>query len=148
NLFNQGSVPVVAADGSIYVLFFSGDQATFPNFRDSEYVIKVNPTTGAALTTPVNAGLIFDGINDFPINNSTDRRPTLQDSQFRVSLIQGNITADPTNPLHLAICWFDTRNGLATSSDPYSTTTNADIIVSQSFDGGVTWIHPRPIALA
>ena len=146
NIFDQGSSPVVAADGKIYVMFFSGDQDVAPNFRDSEYVVRVDPNTGAAVTSPVNIGLIFDGVNDFPINN--DGRITVQDSQFRLSLINGNITADPTNPLHLAVCWFDTRDGLASSSNPYATTTNADIIVSQSFDGGVTWIHPRPIALA
>jgi hypothetical protein len=146
NIFDQGSVPTVAADGSIHVTFFSGDAATAPNFRDSEYVIKVDPTTGAALTTPVNVGLIYDGVNDNPYN--ADGRTTLQDSQFRVSLPQGNITADPTNALHLAVDWFDTRNGLATSSNPYATTTNSDIIVSQSFDGGATWSSPQALAIA
>jgi len=147
NIFDQGSNPTVAADGSIYVTFFSGDAAVGPDFRDSEYVVKVNPTTGAALTTPVNVGLIYDGVNDFPINNPSDARPTLQESQFRVSLIQGNITADPTNALHLAVDWFDTRNGLATNSNPYLTHTNADIIVSQSFDGGATWSAPAALAI-
>lgn len=147
NIFNQGSDPVVAADGKIYVNFFSGDQAVGPDFRDSEYVVRIDPNTGAALTTPVNIGLVYDGIHDNPINNPSDSRPTLQESQFRVSLPQGNIVADPTNASHLAVCWFDTRNGPATNSNPYLTHTNSDIIVSQSFDGGVTWSAPQALAV-
>jgi hypothetical protein len=72
----------------------------------------------------------------------------LQESQLRVSLPQGNIAADPTNPLHLAVCWFDNRDGLPlTSVNPYLTHTNTDIIVSQSFDGGATWSAPAPLAI-
>jgi hypothetical protein len=154
--FDQGSVPVVAADGSIYVTFFGSDNIT--DTRDHERVVKVDPATGNPLGNPVTVGLIFDAANtvkptannnDLPINNFTiDQRQTLQESQFRVSLPQGNIAADPTNPLHLAVCWYDNRNGLPLHSvDPYRTTTNTDIIVSQSFDGGATWSAPAALAI-
>ena len=41
-------------------------------------------------------------------------RQTLQDSEFRL-LMQGNITADPTDAtgMHFAVVWFDDRNGAA-----------------------------------
>jgi hypothetical protein len=89
--------------------------------------------------------LIYDGVSDNPYD--VNGRTTLQDSEFRVSLPTGNITADPTNASHLAVCWFDTRNGLATNSNPYLTTTNSDIIVSQSYDGGATWSTPTALAI-
>jgi hypothetical protein len=76
-------------------------------------------------------------LTDYPIN--IDGRQTYHDSEFR-SNSAGNITADPTNASHLAVVWSDMRNStLPAPSDPYSATTNSDIIVSQSFDGGVTW---------
>jgi hypothetical protein len=143
--FDQGSVPVVAADGSISVTFFGSSSTSDP--RDHEWVVKVDPAKGRPIGNPVAVGVIFDGFGDFPINNSSDNRPTLQDSQFRVSLIQGNIAADPTNAAHLAVDWFDCRNGLPTSPNPYATTTNSDIIVSQSFDGGATWSTPQALAI-
>jgi hypothetical protein len=145
--FDQGSNPVVAADGSIYVTFFGSDTINDP--RDHERVVKVDPATGNPLGAPVTVGLIFDGFGDFPINNFTiDGRPTLQESQFRVSLIQGNIAADPTNAQHLAVCWFDCRDGLPTSLNPYLTHTNSDIIVSQSYDGGATWSAPAALMIS
>jgi hypothetical protein len=70
----------------------------------------------------------------------------LQESQFRFSAF-GDITADPTNSQHLAVVWTDNRNGLATSSNPYLTTTNNDVIVSQSTDGGLTWSAPAALAI-
>jgi hypothetical protein len=148
-IFDQGSVPTVAADGSIYVSFMSSDLDVAPNFRDSYMVVKVDPKTGQAVGSPVVVGLIHDGVNDYPIN--IDETETYQDSQFR-SWAFGNITADPTNAQHLAVVWSDTRNnpypdGVLPSLDPYSVKTNSDIIVSQSFDGGRTWTSPAAIQL-
>src|SRR5207245_2491902 len=41
---------------------------------------------------------------------------------------------------HLAVVWSDMRNStLPAPAYPYSATTNSDVIVSQSFDGGQTW---------
>jgi hypothetical protein len=88
--------------------------------------------------------LINDGVYDYPIG--ADDRQTIQDSEFRVQ-VAGNITADPTNAQHLAIIWSDMRDSTypLSSSDPYQVKTNADIIVSQSFDGGQTWFAPTAI---
>lgn len=139
--YDQFSVPTVAADGSIYVSFvgYAGD----PNGRDNYWVVKVDPNTGAALGAPVSLGTVYDGY-DYPFN--ADGRFTLQESQFRFSAF-GNIAADPTNAQHLAVVWSDNRNGVLTSFDPYSTTTNNDVIVSQSFDGGQTWSAPAALAV-
>lgn len=58
----------------------------------------------------------------------------------------GNITADPTDPLRLAVIWSDIRNSqLPAASDPYQAKTNSDIVVSQSFDGDRNWSNPEAI---
>jgi hypothetical protein len=73
-------------------------------------------------------------------------RQTYQDSIFR-SWAAGNITADPTNADHLAVVWSDMRNStLPAPADPYSATTNSDVVVSQSFDGGKNWSTPEALA--
>jgi hypothetical protein len=149
DIYGQGSVPVVAADGSIYVAFMDFSNEVAPQYRDQYSVVEVDPASGQALTAPVNAGFVHDGVNDYPIN--VDGRETYQDSQFR-SWPVGNITADPTNAQHLAVIWSDTRNnpypdGVLPSLDPYSVVTNSDVIVSQSFDGGQTWTSPSAIQL-
>src|SRR5438093_293067 len=94
-------------------------------------------------------GQAYDGSNegDFPV--SIDGRQTLQDSEFRL-LMQGNITADPTDPTgrHFAVVWFDDRNAAAPlPADPYAAVTNSDVIVSQTWDGGATWSPPAAITL-
>lgn len=138
---DQGSVPVVAADGSIYVSFLSLADSVI--YRDQMLVVKVDPATGQRIAGPFNAGLVIDGINDYPISRSN--RQTLQDSEFR-TWATGNITADPTNPNHLAIAWSDMRNSpLPANPDPYQAKTDSDIIVTQSFDGGVNWVTPIAI---
>jgi hypothetical protein len=154
--FNQGSVPTVAADGSIYVSFFNGDlDVAADGFRDHYMVVKLNPQTGQPTGPAVDVGLVYDGIYDYPVN--ADGRETYQDSQFR-SWAFGNITADPTDANHLALVWSDMRNNPYPGAflphaanafpDPYAVTTNSDVIVSESFDGGQTWSPPTALPLA
>ena len=161
-LYSQGSVPVVTTNAcgqvTISVAFLNADDEVAPQYRDHYKVVQVSPATGQALGAPVDVGLIYDGINDYPI--SVDGRETYQDSQFRTWPV-GNITADPKIPGHLALVWSDMRNnhypdGVLPHTgnfgspdyvppDPYQVKTNSDIIVSQSFDGGKTWSAPAAI---
>jgi len=138
---DQGSVPTVAADGSVYVAFinYSNDSAG----RDQYLVVKVNPATGQRVAGPYRVSTVYDGFTDYPI--SIDGRQTYQDSEFRTWAV-GNITADPTNAQHLAVVWSDMRNStLPAPRDPYAATTNSDVIVSQSTDGGQTWSAPAAL---
>jgi hypothetical protein len=140
---DQGSVPVVAADGSIYVAFinYSND----PDGRDQYLVVKVDPATGKRISGPFRAADLVDGGKDYPVN--IDGTQTYQDSQFRTWSV-GNITADPTNSDHLAVVWSDMRNSvLPAPSNPYSATTNSDVIVSQSMNGGKDWSAPQALEL-
>jgi hypothetical protein len=132
------AVPTVAADGRVYVAFMNtGDLTTG---RDTYEVVEVSPATGARVAGPFAVGLVIDGSTDYPID--ADGRQTYQDSQFR-TWAAGNITADPTNPAHLAVVWSDMRNSVTPApSDPYAAVTNSDVVVSQSFDRGRTWTAP------
>lgn len=139
---SQASVPVVSADGSVYVAFLN--TASVTTWRDQYLVVKVDPVTGARTAGPWKVSDAVDGATDYPIN--ADNRQTYQDSQFR-TWAAGNITADPTNPQHLSVVWSDMRNSrLPALADPYEAKTNSDIVISQSFDGGRTWSVPRAIA--
>ncbi len=137
------SVPTVAADGRIYVAFMNTDDNT--TGRDTYYVVEVSQTTGERVASPFPVGLVIDGFTDYPIAFG---RPTYQDSLFR-TWAAGNITADPTNPTHLAVVFSDMRNSeLPAPPNPYDAVTNSDVIVSQSFDRGRTWSTPQAIARA
>ncbi len=138
---DQFSVPTVASDGSIYVAFESlADRTTG---RDQYLVVKVDSTTGQRVAGPYRVAGLIDGITDYPID--AEGRQTYQDSQFRTNSA-GNITADPKNASHLAVVWSDMRNStLPAPGDPYHATTNSDIVVSQSMNGGLTWSAPTAI---
>jgi hypothetical protein len=132
---DQFSVPVVAADGSIYVAF--ENTANLITGRDQYLVVKVDRNTGARVAGPYKVADLVDGFTDYPIN--IDGRQTYQDSQFRTNS-SGNITADPDNAQNLAVIWSDMRNSvLPAPSDPYQAITNSDIVISLSHDGGAGW---------
>jgi hypothetical protein len=108
------SVPVVAADGHIYVSFLNTtDLATG---RDDYEVVQVSPATGAPVAAPVKVATVIDGATDYPIAFG---RQTYQDSVFR-TWAAGNIAADPKNPAHLAVVWSDMRDS-ATPAPPTRT---------------------------
>jgi hypothetical protein len=136
------SVPTVAADGRIYVAFL--DTTDLTTFRDDYEVVEVSPETGARVFGPVKVATTIDGATDYPLAFG---RQTYQDSLFR-SWAAGNITADPTDPAHLAVVWSDMRNStLPAPRNPYAAVTNSDVIVSQSFNRGRTWSAPAALRL-
>jgi hypothetical protein len=128
-------VPAVAADEkAVYVAFLNTSDLV--TGRDDYEVVKVDPATGEALGGPVTVATVYDGFTDYPFAFGI---PTYQDSLFR-TWAAGNITADPTDSQHLAVVWSDMRNStLPAPADPYAATTNSDVVVSESFDGGATW---------
>jgi hypothetical protein len=139
---DQFSTPVVAADGSIYVSFINYSNTT--DGRDQYLVVKLDPASGARVGGPWAVGSVVDGFTDYPL--SIDGRQTLQDSQFRTNAI-GNVAADPTDADHLAMAWSDMRNStLPAPADPYAASTNSDVVVSQSWDGGATWSAPAAVS--
>lgn len=148
-----GSVPAIAGD-RIFVSFLDttpahlGDPNAADYGRDDYMVQEVDPTTGAPVGDVHDLGTVYDGNYDFPWALG---RPTYQDSAFRTWSF-GNITADPNNADHLAVVWSDMRNSPGRPykpfpANPYSTTTDSDVIVSESTNGGADW-SPSPVALA
>jgi hypothetical protein len=143
-VLDNGSVPVVAADGNIYVAFLRVEEGG-KNAHDQYMVVKVDPATGKAIKDPVTVADLVNNADDYPVN--VNNRETYQDSEFR-TWAAGNMTADPTNALHLAVVWSDMRNStLPVPTDPYQAKTNSDIVMSQSFDGGNTWSAPSALAI-
>jgi hypothetical protein len=129
------STPVVTSDGRVFVSFLNTGNLT--NGRDTVEVVEVSPSTAHRLAGPFDVAVdIPDGFTDYPLAGG---RQTYQDSVFR-TWAAGNITADPSNPAHLAAIWSDMRNSPTPApTNPYAAVTNSDVIVSQSFDHGRTW---------
>jgi len=139
------SVPTVAGN-HIYVAFMNTTDLN--SGRDDYEVVQVSPATGARIAGPTKVATVIDGFFDYPWALG---RQTYQDSVFR-TWAAGNITADPTNPAHLAVVWSDMRNtpGIPFTpfADPYTVVTNSDVIVSESTDGGQNWSAPAAVTLA
>ena len=151
---DQGFVatPTVTSDGRIFVSFLNtwNLDPNSPEFgRDNYMVVQVDPHTGAALDAPAVVAGVNDGNWDFPWN-TIDFRPTYQDSMFR-TWAAGNIVADPSDPSRLALVWADMRDTPGTPFtpfiSPYAVTTNSDVVVSESSDGGATWSDPTALQL-
>lgn len=136
------ATPVVAKNGNIFVSFLNTTDTT--SGRDDYEVDRVDPTTGAVIFGPVKVATTHDGFQDSPFILG---RETYQDSVFR-SWAAGNIAADPTDSNHLAVVWSDWRNSPPPdpSLNPYKSVTNADMIVSESIDGGKHWSPATAIA--
>ena len=142
-LFAFVSVPVVTADGRIFVAY--ENFTDFETGRDQYDVVEVDPQTGARVAGPFTVATLIDGATDYPIAFG---RQTYEDSMFR-SWSAGNIAADPTDGDHLAVIWSDMRNSeLPAEEDPYEADTNSDVVVSQSFDAGRHWSAPVALAVA
>jgi hypothetical protein len=144
---DQFSSPLVGPDGTLYVAFENDEfEGQVSGFR-SQYLIVRSADGGQTFQGPFQAvGPIFDGINDYPINISG--LPTLSNSQFRVNSA-GNLAIDPTSGpslsrTHLFVSFSDNRNGDLTGSSS-TATTNTDIFVVRSDDGGVSWTSPHPV---
>jgi hypothetical protein len=136
-LFAFVSMPVVTSDGRVFAAY--QNFTDFQTGRDEYDVVELDPDTGGPISDPVKVATLIDGFTDYPLAFG---RQTYEDSLFR-SWSAGDITADPTDPDHLAVVWSDMRNStLPAPADPYAADTNSDVVVSQSFNGGQDWSDP------
>jgi len=137
-LFDQGSRPVVGADGSVYV-FFEGS-TRFAQLS-STYVVK-STDGGATFGSPIAVSTVSDIIS--PANTA-----------FRVNSFPAAASA-PNGALYAA--WTTEVANAATTfgGDPNCTffivgsptvraNCHAAAVFSKSTDGGVTWSAPAPI---
>jgi hypothetical protein len=134
---DQFSSPVVASNGTIYVAY-ENDQAVNDGQLRNQYLVVKSTDGGATWSTPVRASdVLRDGNSDYPVN--VQGRQTLSNSQFRVNSA-GNLAVDPSSGA-LDVTWSDNRNGTAAS-------TNTDVFVARSTDGGATWSAPITVSSA
>ena len=124
---DQGSMPVVLGDGSVYVVFNNFNTPTLLNQQLGVHVSEDLLTVSA----PVKVGVddeTFAALCDF------GRGPEqCVDSLNIRSQDFPQIAVDPSNAQHLAAAWNDTRGLSAANRGAYN------VIVSESTDGGATW---------
>jgi hypothetical protein len=151
---SQFSVPVVGADGTLYVQFVNEQnssewQPAVDEFDDQVLVVRVNPDT-FAVDGPYQVTMLADGATNYPFN--ADGRQTICNGGWRLNAY-GNIAIGPSGELYSV--WADNRNG---DEFPYPTflnpdgtcpgglQTSTDVFISESKDGGVTWSVAKKIS--
>ncbi|MGE5226475.1 MAG: sialidase family protein [Planctomycetaceae bacterium] len=142
---SQFSWPTRTEDGRLFVTFNTLDPRS-TDFDGQQAVVQVSPKSGRLVAGPWRVSRVQDGSADYPVSWFGDL--TLQDSQFRVGS-EGAIAADPTDAGHLAVVWTDMRNSPSrdqgTDQQPYDTVTNADVMLSESWDAGRHWSAPSVV---
>ncbi len=148
---SQFSNIVVGPDGTLYVAFINQQfKGAEDGFRNQYLLTKVDPDT-LEVSGPHLVAHMIDGENEFPINGVG--LPTLCNSNFRLTSA-GNMALDPSDPTGntLYVVFIDNRNGdsfpfpTAVGPEPFAcpdgNTTDTDVFIMKSTDGGVTWVNP------
>ena len=123
--FNQGSMPVVLADGSVFVVWNNGNTPTF-----------LNQTLGRKINADGTMGPVVKVGQDEESHVALcdfGRGPEecVDSINVRTNDFPA-VAVDPSNANHLAAVWQDSRQAPAASGD-------YDVVVSESTDGGATW---------
>lgn len=138
---DQGSVPTVGPDGTVYVAFLNEQNEALweaDEFFDDQYLVVKSTNGGQMWSSPTFVVGLEDGSADYPIN--VNGRQTLTGYQVRVWGL-GNIVASPVNG-NLYLVFSDNRNGTHDSANPV---TNSDVFLVTSSNGGTTWSSPLQV---
>jgi len=123
--FNQGSYPVVLANGDVYVVFSNFNTPTLVN---QQLGVRVKADL-SSVSAPVRVG--FDDETKAALCDFGRGPEQCVDSLNIRSNDFPALAVDPTNGQHLVATWTDTRSAASNG--------NYDIVVSESTDGGLTW---------
>lgn len=151
---SQFSHVVVGNDGTVYVAFLNQQfRGAGDGFRNQYLIARVNPDT-LEVSAPDKVADLIDGENDFPFGSSGNA--TLCNSNFRLNSA-GNLALDPSDPSGrtLYLVFSDNRNGSSfpgrtevsqqppdSFACPDGLTTDNDVFIVKSTDGGRTWMDP------
>lgn len=99
--YNQGAVPIVAPDGSLYIAY---EGATPSSGYSGDAVLLAHSTDGGASFTNAELARVYDDYsNCYPFNFLGEQ--TLSGEQFRMNSLP-SFAIDPSNE-HMAIAWTD-----------------------------------------
>ncbi|MBA2274080.1 MAG: exo-alpha-sialidase [Actinobacteria bacterium] len=137
---DQGSVPAVAPDGTVYVSFQNAQhEAAWESgeqFED-QYMVARSEDGGATWGNPVHVADLEDGTRDFPLN--VDESQTLTGYQIRVPTF-GHLAVDPSNG-RLYLVFMDNRAGRHDVARPVTDTT----VYITSSANGTKWTRPTAV---
>jgi hypothetical protein len=137
---SQASSIQVGGDGTVYVAF-----ENFDTVAENQFLLVRSTDGGVSFSNPVQVvPAVFDDPCEYPLN--VQGIPTLSNSQFRVNAY-GNLVVDPASGARASTTLYyvfsDNRNGTFTSpcvpADFGNATTNTDVFIVKSTDGGLTW---------
>lgn len=126
--YDQGSVPVVAPNGAVYISFEAANP--FDNFNDYNVVSK--STDGGKTWTQTVAGRNFD--ESYPVDPVLGRQ-TLTGLRFRINSFPALTVDRVTGKLYLV--WADNRNGT-------TALTRSQVFMQASSDG-LIWTAPQQL---
>jgi hypothetical protein len=140
--YNQGSFPLVAPDGTVYVAYEGNTPSTG---YAGDAIILARSTNGGKSFTNTELARAYDDFNCYPTNQAQGRQ-TLSGEEFRINSFP-SFAIDPSNG-HLAIVWADNQampgcgyeSGLLYAG---GTTSNQVKLITST--DGINWTAPQVI---
>src|SRR4051794_15911650 len=137
---DQFSEPVVAPDGTVYVVFENSQNASLDEPGESledQYLIVKSSDGGTTWSSPAFVAGLEDGSHDYP--NNADGNQALTGYQARLDSA-GNLAISLADG-KLYLVFSDNRAGVHDSSNPV---TNANVSIVSSSDG-THWSRPEAV---
>lgn len=140
--YDQGSFPLVAPDGTLYVAYEGNTPSTG---YAGDAIILARSTNGGSTFTNTELARVYDDFNCYPTNVAQGRQ-TLSGEEFRINSYP-SFAIDPTNG-HMAIVWADNQAmpGCGYESGlPYAGGTTSNQVKLITSTNGSSWTSPLVI---
>jgi hypothetical protein len=139
--YDQGSVPLVAPDGTLYVAY---EGSTPASGYAADAIILARSTDGGKTFTNAELARAYDDYNCYPINIAQERQ-TLSGEEFRINSFP-SFAIDPSNG-QMAITWADDQANASCGYEKggsFVGPTSNQVKLITSTDG-LTWSAPLVI---